>query len=391
MSAALLLAVFVAAAPFSVKFVGENQSSKPDPESNNAFETAAGGGFAPATTHAPDEPEGAKPPAAPKKKPAGKPKAERSKPAKAPKTAAAPAASVEAAEPEQKPQSSMAIAPPASAPSAPAADGAAAVESAAAGEQKRYDGGGEHAALQDPAGLVGPAAPPPTPDSFTGDPVPVANRRVSEPEGEVFVAIDLEHKPDRDAVADLGRAVGFRPDARFAPLKRGSGEAWVWGWMKPSRVAEAFRVPGVNRLQVEHSARVPAPSETTTRMAVQLRLGEGDAQSVAASVESDLKDAGVRFLALGEPGEGMVTVQAEAPVRALSRLLGHPRILSLGERPSAPAAPAVVEASAGPSSDFVDYAARKAPWLLLITLLLLLPPVARGAMRLVEVFVPYRR
>lgn len=324
---AILLAAALAHAQFGVKFIGEGGGSNPTPDSNNALETAAGGPAASQMAIVERV-------AAPKRK-----------------------------DPEEK---SLTRTPK------PAVS------------SKQFDGDVERPELKEPepAARLFDQAPPPEPAQ---DVATVAGPQA----GDVFVAldVDLAGRPDRDAVADLARAASFRPDGRFPPQLRGKDQVLVWGWMPPGKIAQAFQVRGVSRVQMDPPRLQPPVDGARGTAVVTVRLGPGqDPRSAAAMLERDVP--GVKA---AEPKveNGFAVLEVEVPLRLLPRLMAHTSVVKT-DAPR-PAPPILASAIPAPEGGFLKFAAGRAPILLIVTLLLLLPPVARGVGRLAQIFIPYQK
>lgn len=331
MQALLLLAV-LAQAQFAVKFIGEGGGSNPSTESNNALHLAADG-------------------------PTGEAKIEKIK-----KDEREESRSLTGEEPES-----------------PLAS-------------RRFDGAPQRPELQHKQPQASdPSAPALSYEETSPTPT------VSGPQvGEVFVAVDVDltGRPDRDAVSDLARNASFRPDGRFPPQLRGKDQLSVSGWMPPSRVADAFRVRGVSRVQMEPPARRPAHEGAASFFIVTVRVPAGaDPRSVAATLERDLSASGLKLDKEFVDNKGTALLKAELPLRAVSKLLAHSAVLQASpyEAPAVRPKPIEAAAVALPQEGFLGFAASHAPALVALTLLLLLPHVARGIKLLAEIFIPYQK
>lgn len=236
-------------------------------------------------------------------------------------------------------------------------------------------------------------------------PRPRESDAADEQPEEVFVTVDLDLKanPDqyKDAVASLGRVAAFRPDPRFAPTVPSSDRISFWGWMPADRVSEALSVSGVMRLHFDRSRSWTAlslPDPATGKFLVSIRVADAaEAASAAQKVVEDLAELGFRPLrSLGaEPSAGgaLVRVEGLLPVRALSLVLGHSQVSGVSPVQAEPASsPAPAARKKASPREFLHYATERAPFLLVLTLLLLLlPRLAGGWEKLCEIFVPYRR
>jgi hypothetical protein len=339
--------------PVCANFLGEGNCTQHTPESNRAFETTS-----PDMSVAPKPKEKSPPPEAFVRREESRPGA---MPARLAKIASGKA-EVKAEEP--------------------------AGDAADRSGQRLYDGAADH--LQ--ALKKAPETKP--------EPQMAAVPEAAPP--DIFVAVDLDLKanPDqyKDAVASLGRVAAFRPDPRFAPAAPSPDRISFWGWMPANRVAEALAVSGVMRLHLDHSrpwaAALSMPDPASGRFLVSIRVPDQAGASEAADkvVEQlaglgfqPLRSAGTETAAGGELA---FVVEGLLPVRALSLVLRHAQVLRVVPvRPEQAAAPK----DASPKG-FLVYVADRAPFLLVITLLLLLlPRLSGGWDKLCEIFIPYRR
>ncbi len=217
-------------------------------------------------------------------------------------------------------------------------------------------------------------------------------------EGMLFVSLELDAQEAgtlRDAVAGLGAAAAFRPDARFQPMPGASGAVRISGWLPASRLGDAIARPGVKRVEVERGSRPAADSRITGEYLLKLRVSDPahPEDSIAASVRVMTEATGFKldrvFGFETIPG-GSVTalVSGMLPVSQLSRALGLPGVIkitsaSLIAEPVAPIAPAKKEG-------FLKFVMARSLWLVLLTVLLALPTVGEAVKSGLSVFVPYR-
>ncbi|MBI4059905.1 MAG: hypothetical protein HY403_00590 [Elusimicrobia bacterium] len=246
--------------------------------------------------------------------------------------------------------------------------------------------------LSDPARLI---LTDPAPSAATG-------------EGMLFVSLELDPNEAgalRDAVAGLGAAAAFRPDARFQPLPGEGGSVRISGWLPASRLGDAIARPGVRRVAVERGSRPVGDDRVTGGYLLKLRVA-GAARSeeaLAASVRALTADVGFKldrvFPLESVPGGGAtVLASGTMPVSRLSRALGLPGVLEvqsavLGLPTPALSAAADVPAAGKPSAKkdgFIRFVMARGPWLILLTALLALPAFGRGLKSALAVFVPYR-
>ena len=226
---------------------------------------------------------------------------------------------------------------------------------------------------------------------------------------ELFVAVDMNFKSGagelRDAVADLARTAGFRPDLRFPPVAADQAQrkVSVWGWMPAQSLSQALNVPSVARLAVQNGVAPRAPvAQATARMLVGLRLPRGvPPGEVLARATRQLGDSGFRWKrTIGYqrvPGSDQLAlvIEAEVPVRSLGRVMAHPDVLKIAPVPAPAVEPAPTLLSESPLRDsvlrrFLAYVLARSPLLLLLTPLLVLATFEDGLLRLALVFVPYQ-
>jgi hypothetical protein len=99
----------------------------------------------------------------------------------------------------------------------------------------------------------------------------------------------------------------------------------------------------------------------------------------------------IGFQAVPNSTDVALIVVGEVPVTRIPKLLEHPGVLKVGPAPLEPGAP--VEPPKTPSrlEAFLSFARHRAPLLIALTLLLLLPSVGGGLLKLGQAFVPYER
>jgi hypothetical protein len=89
-------------------------------------------------------------------------------------------------------------------------------------------------------------------------------------------------------------------------------------------------------------------------------------------------------------GRSVAVVSGELPLSKLPRAMALSEVVKIiplgGEVPT----PAPAEPSAGGLAGFAAFAAKRGPWLIILTLLLLLPSLRDPARRAAAVFSPYR-
>lgn len=218
-------------------------------------------------------------------------------------------------------------------------------------------------------------------------------------EGMLFVSLELDPQEAgslRDAVAGLGAAAAFRPDARFQPMPGERGSVRISGWLPASRLGDAIARPGVKRVQVERGSRPAADDRVVSAYLVTLRVSDSSRpdESIAQSVQALSAETGFKFeRVLGiesiPAGASTALVSGTMPVSRLSRGLALPAVVRIASAPpieTAPAAPAAPSKKAG----FVAFVMDKGLWLVLLTLLLALPSMGGAIKKGLAVFVPYR-
>ena len=228
-------------------------------------------------------------------------------------------------------------------------------------------------------------------------------------QGETFVTVDFALKGAqlKDAVAGLSGVAGFRQDMRFAPVYSGPGQAkaTVSGWLPLSRVGEALRSPLVSRVQTQEGVSLdslPNPAlpidgpVSQVLVGIRVRAGTSVDETFARVTRELAVESGFRLTETvgyqqvpGSKDLALVIV-GSVPSRELSRLMDHPDVLKVlpapGAAPAQPAQPGAVSQT----GRFFSFVEKRAPLLLIVTLLLLMAPVAERLSRLLQVFVPYR-
>ncbi|MFA6002607.1 MAG: hypothetical protein WC881_00920 [Elusimicrobiota bacterium] len=235
-------------------------------------------------------------------------------------------------------------------------------------------------------------------------------REGSAMDGEIFVSMnmDLSKEPDgslKDAVADLGKAAGFRQDLRFAPAASGPGRVELWGWMPSNRIGEAMTVASVAGVAIHNKVNRTVQTGLAADMLIGLRLPPGTsgamggpalqaaAAEALARLQADLAIPGLRVKrGIGTqkaPGSGdtVLVVEASVPIAALSRILAHRDVLKTVPAPQVQASRPARQLGI---RDFISYARQHSPLLLVFTLLLMLPAVGDFILSAARVFIPYR-
>jgi hypothetical protein len=246
------------------------------------------------------------------------------------------------------------------------------------------------------AALTARSAPAPA----AASPASIASARSSG--GKVFVSLAIDPREAgslRDAVAGLGASAGFSADSRFEAMPGPNGTVLFSGWIPAGRLGDAMTRPGVKSLRVETHARPSNPAETSGEFLVGLRVDDAARarESVDAGVAALKSSAGFRMtrvvgLETAPDGRAVAIVSGFLPLSKLPRAMGLDevaKIVPLGGEVPAPAAPVSEPGSAGVSG-FAKFAVERGPWLIILTLLLLLPSLRAPAARAASVFNPYR-
>jgi hypothetical protein len=280
---------------------------------------------------------------------------------------------------------------PAAPPAAPAAAAGSSLDSASEDARADYE-----------ARLFG-AAPAPRRQELADPEFPAAAdpvAPVSLGEGMLFVSLELDSQEAgalRDAVAGLGSAAAFRPDARFQPLPGAGGSVRISGWLPASRLGDAIARPGVKRVEVERGSRPAADTRVTGDYLLKLRVSDASRseESIAESVRVLSSVAGFnldRVLGIETiPGGGSTAlVSGTMPVAQLGRALGLPGVIKVSS--ALPAEKPVPEAPVAPvkKEGFLKFVMGRSLWLVLLTALLALPTVGGAVKKGLAVFVPYR-
>ncbi len=219
--------------------------------------------------------------------------------------------------------------------------------------------------------------------------------------GKVFVSLALDPREAgslRDAVAGLGASSGFTADARFEAMPGPNGTVLYSGWLPSGRLGDALARPGVKSVRVETLPRPSNARETSGEFLVGLRLDDAararegvDAGVAALTSNADFRLTRVVGLETAPDGRTVAVVSGLLPLSKLSRAMGLyevAKIVAVGGEVPAPAAP---EPAPGAGvSGFAKFAVERGPWLIILTLLLLLPSLRAPARRAAAVFSPYR-
>jgi hypothetical protein len=219
--------------------------------------------------------------------------------------------------------------------------------------------------------------------------------------GKVFVSLEIDPREAgslRDAVAGLGASAGFTTDARFQAMPGPGGHVLFSGWLPASRLGDAMSRPGVKRLQVEPRAQPSKPRETSGEFLVGLRVDDAARarQSVDAGVAALTSAAGFRLtrvlgLETAPDGRSVAVVEGSLPLSRLSKAMGLSEVAKIipvgGELPAPASDPSA--AAKGGFSGFAKFAVERGPWLIILTLLLLLPSLRGPARRAAAIFSPY--
>lgn len=374
--------------PFSNKAFGDGGGYKhPDAEVGQFFET---------------KPDG-KGEAEPEPKPEATPKPQAPAPAKlSPEPLPAPSASRPRPRPFAPVAAKTAAPEPSRTETASATPPAPPAASAAGAEGAGLDSASEDARRDYETRLFG-AAPEPRRARLDDRTQPA----LSEPElssslgeGMLFVSLELDAQEAaslRDAVAGLGSAAAFRPDARFQPLPAAGGSVRISGWLPASRLADAISRPGVLRVEVERGGRPSGDVRVTGDYLVTVRVGDASRseESIAASVSELISKTGFKLervlgIETAPAGGSTALVSGTLPVSQLGRALALPGVIKVAS--AVPAPKPVPEAPAAPvqKAGFLSFAMERGLWLILLTVLLALPTMGGAVKKGLSVFVPYR-
>ena len=217
-------------------------------------------------------------------------------------------------------------------------------------------------------------------------------------EGMLFVSLELDAKEAgslRDAVAGLGAAAAFRPDARFQPLPGEGGSVRISGWVPASRLGDAISRPGVRRVSVERGGRPAGDDRVGGAYLLTLRVTDParPEESIARSAMELTAATGFKldrvFGFETVPGGGATAlVSGTMPVSQLSRALALSSVIKISAADSIE--PAAEAAKPAPREGFFKFVMARSLWLVLLTLLLALPVIGETVKKGLAVFVPYR-
>lgn len=202
----------------------------------------------------------------------------------------------------------------------------------------------------------------------------------------LFVTLELDISGDPKALpevlARLAARTGFSLDKRFAPtgLTTNLSKVAVQGWLPAKRLGEVFRMPGVNRVDIE---RVPGRpfvrGGARTEVLVGLRMppDRSPAEALREAVDRLEDSAGFRLdRPVGYqriPGTSRMVLLAagSVPVRKLGALMSDPGVIKVAPLPKKKAVRRGLGSRAS-SGGFFLRAAQRHPYLLLTIFLLLL-------------------
>lgn len=371
--------------PFSNKAFGDGGGYKhPDAEVGQFFETKPDG-------KAEAEPE-----------PEAKPKPQPPAPAKlSPEALTAPSAS------RPRPRPFASVAAKTAAPESPRTETASVTPPAPPAASSSSEGGALDAASEDArrdyeARLFGaaPEARKARLDDRTQPALAAPELSSSLGEGMLFVSLELDAQEAaslRDAVAGLGSAAAFRPDARFQPQPAAGGSVRISGWLPASRLGDAIARPGVRRVEVERGGRPSGDVRVTGDYLVTLRVADvsRSEESIAESVSELVSKAGFKLervlgIETAPAGGATALVSGTLPVSQLGRVLALSGVVKVAS--AVPAPKAVPETPAAPArkTGFLNFVMDRGLWLLLLTVLLALPTMGGAVKKGLSVFVPYR-
>jgi hypothetical protein len=171
--------------------------------------------------------------------------------------------------------------------------------------------------------------------------------------------------------------------------------------MPASRLREALTRPGVKSVNVESRPVPSSPRVTTGEFLVGLRVADkanaqadADAGVTALKAAADFHVTRVVGLETAPDGRAVAVVAGTLPLARLEKAMGLPevvKIVPVGGPVAAPASAPVAPAPAPESlGGFMSFVLRRGPWLVLLTLILLLPSLRDSVRKLTDVFNPYR-
>lgn len=289
---------------------------------------------------------------------------------------------------------------PLSAP--PSVNPPAAPVAGAVAEGGALDSASEDARRDYETRLLGAAPAPRRPGLSDLKVIPLTDPAQSASTGEGMLFVSLELDPQeagtlRDAVAGLGSAAAFRPDARFQPIPGMGGSVRISGWLPASRLGAAISRPGVKRVAVERGSLPGADNSVVGDYLLKLRVTDAahPEQSVAESVREMSSATGFKldrvFGFETAPGGGSTAlVSGKMPVSRLARALGLPGIINITSAPSSEAPVSDAPAAPAKKAGFLEFVMAKGLWLVLLTVILALPTVGEAVRNGLAVFVPYR-
>ncbi|MEK7389756.1 MAG: hypothetical protein AAB036_08655, partial [Elusimicrobiota bacterium] len=231
----------------------------------------------------------------------------------------------------------------------------------------------------------------------------------SSPQGNLFVSLDIDPGPAgslRDAVAGLSAAASFHPDDRFQPVLAGGNAVRLTGWLPSSRLGDVFALAGVRRVTVEGGSRRAVSSEVAGDFVLAIRVPDpASAGESVAAVAGDLErdygfvvaderrsGAGLKIETASD-GSRFARVVGRLRLDSLSRVMGHPDVLridaALDEFEAKNTGLEGVPFSRR-AMGFARFVMERGLWLVLITLLLILPSVTEAVKKGLYIFVPCR-
>ena len=243
-----------------------------------------------------------------------------------------------------------------------------------------------------PLALSDEQAPRYAPNSSSEEPtrLPGSSAGSGSP-GDLFVSVEFGPQDQlKDAVADLGRAAGFRPDARFSPVAAAHGEGLkVFGWMPGGRLGDASRMRSVRSLEIERAAVRPASGASArievlvgVRRAAGLTQAEDDARfsQTMRELADDAQfewETTAGYQTIPGSSDAVILVVGKVPARRLSRLMENPGVVKIQPFPGSPESESASPRPRSRLRRFLSYVAVQSPLLIVATGLLLVPPIRR--------------
>jgi hypothetical protein len=174
----------------------------------------------------------------------------------------------------------------------------------------------------------------------------------------------------------------------------------ISGWLPVSRLGDAIARPGVRRVAVERASRPMGDERLTGAYVVKLRVADASRpeESIKDALRTLTAQAGFKLdrtfaVEAASGGGGTVLASGTMPVSRLSRAMGLPSVISIDAAlsPSVDMAAVAAEPSAPVKKEgFLKFVMARGLWLVVLTMLLVLPAMSEAVKKALSVFVPYR-